>query len=204
VWSATNFFTRTLTIPANQTVNGTFTYYARIRAGQVVPLGTYTRPLFDTRLGFRTAAGQPCNREVAPNLQGVEFTINVQGSVAPSCSLGAIGPLDFGTQPGLFDRADAVGSVRFTCPLGRAWTLSFDGGRHASSGDRRMRSAAGDYVPYGIYRDPSRTNPIAINGTISGNGTGVAQTASVYGRVEPPTPPPVGQYQDFVVVTLGF
>lgn len=206
VWTSTNYFSRAITIPAGigQVVTGSFTYYARIAAGQTVPIGTYTGQLFNTLLGFRTAVGQPCVANVAPNFQGQDFTINVQASVAASCTLGTRAAIDFGTQPGLFTRADATGSVQLTCPLSRAWTLSFDGGRYASAGVRRMRSAAGYYVPYTIYRDANRTNAIAVNGTVTGTGTGAVQTTNVYGRTQPPTPPPVGMYQDFIVVTLSF
>ena len=118
--------------------------------------------------------------------------------------IGTIGKIDFGSQPGLFARADAAGSVQVTCPLSRAWTLKFDGGRNASAGSRRMRSSAGNYVPYGIYRDANRSNPITIDGTIAGTGTGALQTTAIYGRTQPASPPPVGTYQDFIVVTLSF
>ena len=88
--------------------------------------------------------------------------------------------------------------------MSRAWTLKFDGGRNASAGVRRMRSSAGYYVPYRIYRDAGRNNVIVIDGTIAGTGTGAAQTTPVYGRTEPASAPPVGTYQDFIVVTLSF
>lgn len=204
-WTATNYFTLSVTIPAGigQTVTGSFLYYARIRAGQIVPNGTYTGQLFNTLLGFQTTPGQ-CLLNVAPNFQGQDFTINVSASIAPGCTLGTIGGIDFGTQPGLVQRADAAGSVQLTCPLNRAWTLSFGGGNYASGSVRRMRSPSAYYVPYTLYRNAARDNPIAINGTVTGTGTGAAQTTNVYGRVEPATPPPVGVYQDTVVVTLSF
>ena len=204
-WTPTNYFTLPVTIPAGigQTVTGRFEYYARIRVGQVVPNGTYTGQLFNTLLGFQTAPGQ-CLLNVAPNFQGQDFTINVSASLAPGCTLGVIAPIDFGTQPGLVERVDAAGSVQLTCPVSRAWTLSFDGGRYLSGSVRRMRSAAGNYVPYTIYRDTGRTNPIAVNGTVTGTGTGAAQTTQVYGRVEPATPPPSAQYADSLIVTLSF
>ncbi len=206
VWTATNFITRAITIPAGigQTITGSFNYYARIVPGQTVPLGTYTGQLFNTLLGFRTAVGQPCVANVAPNFQGQDVTINIQATIAATCTLGARNAINFGTQPGLFKRSDAAGSVLLTCPVNRAWTLSFDGGRYLSGTVRRMRSAAGYYVPYAIYRDAARTNAIAVNGTITGTGTGTVQTTTIYGRTEPPTPPPVGTYQDFIVVTLSF
>ena len=201
IWNTANPITRSITIPANQTSTGTFTYYARIVPGQTVPLGNYTGQLFNTRLGFMN--GSTCQSNLNDQ-SGVEFTINVSATVAASCTLGTIGKIDFGSQSGLFTRADAAGSVQLTCPVSRAWTLRFDGGRNASAGVRRMRSSTGYYVPYRIYRDANRTTAIAIDGTITGTGTGAVQSTPIYSRTEPATPPPVATYQDFIVVTLSF
>jgi spore coat protein U-like protein len=201
VWNVTSPFTRAVSIPANRAITGTFTYYARIVPGQTVPVGTYTGQLFNVRFGF--VSGTSCLANLG-DLAGMEFTINISASSAPSCTLGARNAIDFGTQSGLFTRAHAAGSVQLTCPVSRAWTLSFDGGRYAASGVRRMRSAAGYYVPYTLYRDANRTNAIAVSGTVRGTGTGAVQTTPIYGLVDPATPPPVGQYQDFIVVTLSF
>ncbi|KRA83625.1 spore coat U domain-containing protein [Altererythrobacter sp. Root672] len=204
VWTTTNFLTRAVTIPANQTSTGSFLIYGKIPAGQVVPVGTYQGQMFNTRLGFKPTGVQSCEANLNPGLQGVEFTLNVKATVAASCTLGTIGLIDFGAQSGLFKRADAAGSVQLTCPVSRAWTLSFDGGRNSANSTRRMRDTLGNYVPYRLYRDANRSNLIAINGTIGGTGTGSVQTTPIYGRVEPDPPPTPGQYQDFIVVTLSF
>jgi spore coat protein U-like protein len=201
IWNTASPLTAAVTIPANQTRTGTFTYYAKIGTGQTVPVGTYTGQLFNTRLGFINAT--QCQANVS-DLAGTEFTINITATVAAGCSLGTIGKIDFGSQAGLFTRADAAGSVALTCPISRAWTLKFDGGRNAAAGVRRMRSAEGYYVPYRIYRDANRSNTILIDGTITGTGTGAVQSTPIYGRTEPASPPPVGTYQDFIVVTLSF
>jgi spore coat protein U-like protein len=203
-WVGNTYLSRAISIPAGQVSTGSFTYYGRIRAGQVVPLGDYRGFIHQTKLGFVPTGVQRCDETINPGFQGVNFTVTVQATVAANCTLGARAAIDFGTQPGLFTRADATGSVQLTCPLSRAWTLTFDGGRYASSNVRRMRSAAGNYVPYTIYRDANRTNAIAVNGTVTGIGTGAAQTSNIYGRTQPPSPPPIGTYQDFIVVTLSF
>jgi spore coat protein U-like protein len=201
VWTSTSPLTQALTIPANQTRTGTFLYFGRIGAGQTVPVGSYTGQLFNTRLGYLNAGS--CQMNVS-DLAGIEFTTNVSATVAAGCTLGTLGKIDFGSQAGLFTRADAAGSVVLTCPVSTAWTLRFDGGRNAAAGVRRMRSAAGAFVEYRLYRDASRNDAILVDGTIGGTGTGTAQTAPVYGRAEPSAPPPVGTYQDYVVVTLSF
>lgn len=201
IWSTTSPITMSITFPAGRTTTGTFTYYAKIGAGQNVPLGNYQGQLFNNRLGYIN--GGSCQMNVG-DLAGVEFTTQVAATLVASCDLGTIGRIDFGTQPGLPNRVDATGAVQLTCPTGLAWTLSFDGGRNASFGVRRMRSSLGGYVTYRIYRDSNRVSVIAIDGTITGTGNGAPRTVPIYGRVEAASPPRVGLYQDFIVVTLSF
>ena len=67
-----------------------------------------------------------------------------------------------------------------------------------------MRSGTSNYVTYYLYRDSGRTTALAIDGVVSGTGNGGTQTTSVYGRITAQSPPAVGTYQDFIVVTLTF
>ena len=78
IWNTTSPLTLAVTIPANQTRTGTFTYYAKIAAGQNVPVGSYTGQLFNTRLGFINAT--QCQANVS-DLSGTEFTINITATV---------------------------------------------------------------------------------------------------------------------------
>ena len=64
--------------------------------------------------------------------------------------------------------------THLTCPVSLAWTLKLGGGNNASAGVRRMRSAAGNFVPYRIYRESGRTTLIAIDGTVTGTGNGAS------------------------------
>lgn len=201
VWTASSPFTASLSLRANETVTGSFTYYGRIAAGQTVPEGSYSGQLFNTVLGF--LSGGTCQQSVG-DLSGQDATVLVTATIAAGCTLSTIGALDFGSQPALVQRIDAAGSVQLTCPLGRSWTLRFDGGRNASGGVRRMIGQPGNFIPYGLFRDSGRTSSLAIDGSLAGTGTGAAQTTVIYGRAEPASPPPSGQYQDFVVVTLSF
>lgn len=201
IWTAASPFTRALSLRANEIVSGTFTYYGAIATGQTVPDGSYSGQLFNTLLGY--VSGGTCQMNVG-DLNGQDATVLVTAVIAAGCSLETIGALDFGSQPALTRRIDAAGSVRLTCPVGRVWTLRFDGGRNASAGSRRMVSGTGSYLPYAMFRDANRTSVLAIDDTVGGTGTGTSQTTPIYGRVEPATLPPSGQYRDFVVVTLQF
>ena len=206
VWTTTNPITRSITVPANQTATGSFTYYGRIPSGQAVPTGSYSGQLFNTRLGFFSLGACLANAidGVGQALNGQDVTINVSASLFPSCTLGTISAINFGTSAGLRSKIDAAGAVQLTCPVSLAWTLKLGGGNNASAGVRRMRSAAGNFVPYRIYRDSGRTTLIAIDGTVTGTGNGATQTTTVYGRVDPASPPALGLYQDTIVVTLSF
>jgi len=201
VWTTANPFTRSITVPANQTATGSFTYYARIPSSQAVPTGTYAGFLFNTRLGFFNAGSCQANLS---DLAGTDVTINVTATLVPSCTLGTISALSFGTTGHLRSRIDAAGAVQLACPVSVAWTLKLGGGGNASAGVRRMKNPAGNFVPYRIYRDSGRTTQIAIDGTITGTGSGATQTTTIYGRVDPAAPPALGLYQDAIVVTLSF
>ena len=202
VWNNSTPLTTNVTVAGGGTASGNFIFYGRIPGSQG-GTGSYSAFFYNTVIGFLTAGSTACQRN-GPNLFGVDVTISVTANVVEGCTLGTIGDIDFGELAGLQDRIDAAGSVQLVCPPNRGWTLSFDGGRHAAGTERRMQSAAGDLIPYRLYRDPSRSKPIDIDGVISGAGTGGVDTVPVYGRVEIGTLPTVGQYADFIVVTLGF
>ncbi len=201
VWRKANPLTRQVTLESRGVVSGSFTFYGRIASGQVAPVGDYSAFFYNTVVGF--IVGGACQAN-GPDLAGQEVTLSVTASIVENCTLGTIGEIDFGELAGLRERIDAAGSVQLICPISRAWTLSFDGGRHVSGTERRMRSTAGDLITYQLYRDSGRSNPLEVNGSLSGTGTGTTQTVPVYGRVEIANLPPIGQYSDFIVVTLGF
>ena len=71
---------------------------------------------------------------------------------------------------------------------------------------RKMTKAA-EFVLYGLYRDSARSlpfgNTIGTN-TLAGTGTGLAQSATVYGRIPPQATPSPGTYNDTIVVTLTY
>lgn len=204
IWTRNNPLVRSVTIPANgAAVSGSFRFYGRIAAGQQVPTGAYIAYFFNTVLGF-IQPGNPVCQNAVPNFSGQDFNLTVNAARADSCELGVSSAVDFGTQSGLAKTIDGVGSVRLQCPIGRGWTLSFDGGRHAMGSDRQMRDAAGDTLVYRLYSDTARTSPIAIAGTITGTGTAAVQTMPIYGRVTLERQPPVGSYADTVIVVLKF
>jgi spore coat protein U-like protein len=209
VWTTTKPIVRSVTIGAGQTLNGSFPYYARISTPSP-PSGNYTGYLFNTVLGFATSlSATSCQLNLTTGvpsfvLNSQDVTVAVAASLVPSCVLGTISPVDFGSRSTIASNVDATGAVQFSCPSGLPWTLKIGGGQYVLSGERRMRSGTSNYVQYRLYRDSGRTTLLAIDGTFTGTGNGATQTTSVYGRIAPQSAPPVGTYQDFVVVTLSF
>lgn len=203
LWTVTNPITLSLTVPPSATVTGTITFYGVIPAGQPAPTAAYEAYIYQTILGFRASGATTCVDNLT-GFQGQRITVHTTATVAPSCTLGTIAAIDFGTPSGVWTQVDAAGSVQVTCPTGTPWTLRFDGGQQPLSGERRMRSAQGNYIPYRLYRDNGRTQLIAIDGTITGTGTSAVQTSPVYGRVTVSQIPPVGNYSDAVIVVLSF
>ena len=108
--------------------------------------------------------------------------------------------------------ADAGSTLSVTCTTGTPWVLGLNNGLNASSPtvsatNRRMTSGS-DFVPYGLYRDASRSQlfgSTAGTDTASGTGTGAAQSVSVFGRVTAAsTNVASGLYQDTVVAQVTY
>jgi spore coat protein U-like protein len=137
------------------------------------------------------------------------FTVSV--TVLASCAITA-GALNFGTQTVLTANIDATAALSVTCTNTTPYTVALGpgNGTGATTTNRSMTGAGGS-VHYGLYQDSARSvnwganpPPAANADTVSGVGTGSAQTLTVYGRVPPQTTPKQGGYSDTVVVTLTY
>jgi spore coat protein U-like protein len=184
---------------AQATLNTTFVLPAGQSGGLAAGVYTASQPVtVDVFLSLLTFSQCDEQRESSDT-----FNIPVQVTVGASCNLGTIQKIDFGASGDLKKTIDAQGAVAVTCTTSAPYTLSFGAGQNASGGVRQMK-AGSNVVGYRLYRDAARTQEIAVNGTMSGTGTGSLQTVPVYGRVPAGAQPRVGNYGDFVVVTLSF
>jgi len=119
--------------------------------------------------------------------------------------------LNFGTQGVLVSNVDTSSTVKVTCTTGASYNIGLDAGSYESvSNDvntRRMSDGASHYVSYNIYTDAPGgsvwTNTVGA-GTLSSSGTGVEQSFTVHGRVQPQTTPVAAAYADTVVVTVSY
>lgn len=194
------------------TVQNTFPLYARVPAGQTsLPAGnTFQSQVNNSVFRYSWANDTyPADCNTGTGTGAPTFYSSVTASVSNACRITLATDLDFGVVGSLASNRDQTSSVRVRCPVGTSWRLGLSDGVNVSGGVRRMRSAAGNYVRYELYRDAGRTQRWGNTlGTDTTNGTGMGEatavTQSVYGRVPAQTSRPSGSYTDTVTVTLTY
>lgn len=187
--------------------------YVRIFGGQNPKPGVYTST-FSTNEGsiqvadFSSAAGPPaCTSSSPPVSSRFSFTVTV--NVGSSCSVSAAN-IDFGQRGIINAPVNATGLITTTCGSGTNYSLALSAGTGvgATMNDRRMtRSGGSETLVYRLYRDSGRTQSWGDGSggstTVSGTGTGAAQTSTVYATL-PPQSAAVGSYADTITVTVTF
>jgi spore coat protein U-like protein len=131
----------------------------------------------------------------------------VTATVSSNCTIGATA-ISFGSQGILSSNKDAQGTLSVQCTTNLPYAVSLDGGTSgATNPTQRKMTFSTSNVIYGIYQDAARSLPwgstSGVN-TVSGTGTGLTQTLTVYGRVAPQTTPSPGTYSDTIVATVTY
>ncbi len=140
-----------------------------------------------------------------------DATFDVTITLEESCELTtAPDDMEFGTVGLLNENHTADSTIYVTCTTGAEYTLSLDDGENATA-TRRMAGSDEEYVSYRLYSDSGYETLWGDGNTfgalVDGEGTGVQQTFTVYGRVEPgdnATTPPAGTYTDTVTIEVSF
>lgn len=136
---------------------------------------------------------------------GAPFAVNAE--VQPNCLVSASN-LDFGNAGVLSGMIDAVSQIDVSCTANSPFQIGLGDGLHNTAPlARRMRSAAGDFIAYELYRDSGRSLLWGTAGSGQsqpGTGSGTSQTFSVFGRVPAQATPPAGIYSDTVVVVVTY
>lgn len=187
-------------------VTKTATLYGRVYAGQqTTPVGTYASHFgaADAVIQYGLLSLINCNLLTAT----ASTTFDVTADVSPNCSVTA-NNLNFGTLGILNAGADGATTVSPVCTNGTPYIIGLNGGlSSATDPTQRKMSKAAEFILYGLYRDAARTQPFGdtpgVN-TVGGTGTGLPQSAPVYGRIPPQATPSSGLYNDTIVVTLTF
>ncbi|NMN03840.1 spore coat protein U-like protein [Novosphingobium sp. SG919] len=133
------------------------------------------------------------------------------------CSIASVQNIAFGSVSYSASAQNTSGSVVVNCPTSAPYTIYLSDGNNrqsAGSGLRRMKSAAGNLLPYQLYKDAGRSQvwdatggPAVVGGSggVSGTGTGTNASTTIYASIPAATAmPPVGSYADNVVITVAY
>ena len=193
-------------------VQNTAPIYGRVPAGQVLPAGNG----FQSQIGGSALywswsnSATPANCNTGTGGSGITtFFQGVSATVSNACRITLATDLDFGNAGTLAANRDQTSSITVRCPSGTNWRLGLSNGTYPNGAVRRMRSAAGNFVRYELYRNNARTQRWGTTpGTDTSNGTGLGETSpvtqTVYGRVPAQAAAPSGAYTDTVTVTLTY
>lgn len=139
-------------------------------------------------------------------------TFDVTLTVIDSCRIVSTAPISFPNSGVINSNVDATGSIAVECTLGTSYDIDLNEGTGASATTttRRMTGLTDTTatVDYAIYQDSGRTQIWGKGGGaadgVSGTGTGVSQTYTMYGRVAPVQSVPAQSYRDTVTVTVTY
>jgi spore coat protein U-like protein len=168
--------------------------YGKLPAQSIPATGVYS----DIIVATLQCPGQTCNIATTSFL----VTTNVQAS----CTISATN-LVFGD----YNQAqlDGQSQISLTCTNGSPWSVGLNEGTFpgATVSARRMTGPGSFSLLYFLYRDAARAfnwgNTVGAD-TVSGTGTGSAQTITVYGRVPAAQPVGPGGYRDTIIGMITF
>ena len=214
-------YDRTLTLPQRvgrftpSVTTGTFTLRGVISTGQAgLPPGLYQSSFTGNHTAFRygiaSSSGAVPGNCASVGTDGGTFGFTASANVVKSCQVSA-DPLDFGTVDGIASSTniDATTTIRVICSKPTAYNVLLIPSNNNTGGSSAMKGQATgntDTVPYRLYSNAARSAPwgsLAAN-DVSGTGTGLTQSLTVYGRV--PGLPNVqpDNYKDTVTVNVTY
>lgn len=185
-------FTGTADMKGAPTITINVTLYGRIPAQTAPPPGTYT----DTIIASLRVGKNAVTTTSFP----------ITATIQAACSISATN-LAFGSYTGA--ALNGQSQISLTCTNGLPWNVGLNAGTFpgATVTTRRMTGPGTSSMAYSLYRDAARTlnwgNTVGTN-TLTGTGTGSAQTVNVYGRVPASQTLPTGGYQDTIIATVTF
>lgn len=196
------------------------TLYGRIPGSQILSVGNHT----STFGGADTVVRYSYNESIIGGVQtpadcntggsGAKtasnaFPFTASANVPARCNTYVTTDLDFGSIAGTINTAiDRSSTISLSCTNRTAWNIGLGDGVNATGSIRRMRhSSSANYIAYELYKDVGRASrwgtTIGVD-TLSGTGTGIAQTVTVYGRAPAPQLPIAGDYNDTVTVSITY
>ncbi len=135
-------------------------------------------------------------------------TFNVTATVLQSCAVSA-SDLAFGSyDAGSGAPVTATTILQVTCTNALAYAVALDGGTTTHDPVNRAMSDGTHNLTYGLYTTSGYGtiwgDASAGTSTVSGNGSGMAQPLTVYGRIPTAQFVTPGSYADRVTVTVTY
>lgn len=183
--------------------------YARVYAGQQsLPAGTYTSSFSgqNTTIKYDYADTGTCPVISGSGLDSTApFTVTANYPAA--CRISA-NTLDFGTAGNLGSNVDGSSTLTATCSSQVAYNIGLNAGNGwgATVALRKMTNG-GRTINYSLYINSARTvvwGETPGTDTVSGTGSGLAQTYTVYGRVPAQATPAPAIYSDTIITTITY
>lgn len=137
------------------------------------------------------------------------FRVDVEARVPSACSISA-NDLSFGGHISLASAVDASSALSVRCTLRTSYSISLDGGVIGNGNvDNRAMGLDGArpaVIGYQLFSDPNRSSVWGTRNRdrVDEDGTGFAQSFTVYGRVPAQPTPPAGRYHDTVTATVEY
>lgn len=194
----------------------TFTIYGKIPAASLSAVRTQNgtdTPYAADFTGFGsiqyTFGGLLAPQTACQTGTTVPFSFKATATVTNNCFINTT-PLAFaGNNRVLSAAVRTTGSMGVLCTAGSPYQVSLNGGSVANNpAARKMASAlTADRIGYEISNTldgPLWGDGTGGTGMVTGTGSGVQQTLSLYGRVPAQKTPAPGDYKDTVTVTLSF
>lgn len=148
--------------------------------------------------------------------QILKETINLTVSllVTNDCQI-SMPAIDFGVAPLVSQFSTVNQSISVSCTKGSSYTVGLGDGQNLEAGRRRMKSGAGSYLAYDIFKSASAQRWGALTGARRasseadinpGVGTGAGSQVFNYNAkvYSDQTTPPVGIYRDSVILDVQF
>jgi spore coat protein U-like protein len=137
-------------------------------------------------------------------------TMPVSVNVINSCTVSA-SPMSFGSLSSVGGaNVDTSADMSVNCTINAAYDVAVSLGANAATGTQRYLVSTTDatkQIPYNLYSDALRTKTWGPSSpdTVTGTGSGVAQTLTAYGRIpSSASAVPAGTYKDTVTITVTF
>lgn len=188
--------------------------YMRTQLGSIVAAGLYQETLtiaWSWNYCSGIGVGGLClGRDIGSGTQ----TMTVNLTVSNDCQI-TTPSISFGSAPVVAGFGTVSQSVSLSCTKGSAYTVGLNDGENVSGGRRRMKSSAGNYLAYDIFKSAGtvRWGSLTTARRASsdadvnpGNGTGTGSQVFNYNAkvYTDQATPPAASYIDNVILDVQF